>query len=68
MERLTFSEIAFGTSLESLYYDTLHSLMGKDENIVLAAAPVTSHIDVSSEKQPCKDFIAHPKEVSCNNG
>ena len=42
--------------------------MGKDENIVLAAPPVTSHIDVSSEKQPCKDFIAHPKEVSCSNG
>ena len=65
VERQKFVEIAIGASLESFYYDRLHSFVGKDENINLAAPLITSHIDVSSEKQLCEDFIAHSKEVSC---
>ena len=42
--------------------------MGKDENIILAAPLMNSHIDVISEKQPCEVFMAHSKEVSCKTG
>ena len=42
--------------------------MGKDENIILAAPLVNSHIDVNSEEQPFEVFIAHSKEVSCKTG
>lgn len=31
----------------------------------MAAPLMTSHIDVSSEKQACEDFITHSKEVCC---
>ena len=63
-ERQKFAEIAIGASLESSYYDTLHSFVGKDENIILAAPLMASH-NASSEKQPCEDFIAHSKEINC---
>ena len=64
-ERQKFAEIATGASLESFYYDALHSFVEKDENNILAAPLMTSHSDVNSEKQPSEDFIAHSKEVSC---
>ena len=31
----------------------------------MAAPLMTSHIDVSSEKKACEDFITHSKEVCC---
>ena len=63
--RQKFFAIAIAASLESFYYDTLHSLEEKNRCINLAAPLMVSHIDVSSEKEPFEDFITHSKEGSC---
>ena len=60
-EREKSAEIAIGAYLESFYYDALHSFVGKNENFILAPPLMTSHINASSEKQSCKDFITHSK-------
>ena len=61
-EREKFAKIAIDVSLENFYYSIFHSFVDKNENFIFAAQLMTSHTNISSEKQPRED-IAHS-----NNG
>lgn len=62
-ERQKFSEIAIGVSLESFYYDTVHSIEDDEDNIT--QLPPTYELGsekvVSSKEQPHEDLILNTK-------